>query len=129
MWGRRHERCWTARSAGLLGSESVYGDLVVVDDVAAEFAERFVEAFHARPGERFSVALSGGDTARQCYERLADDGGHELDWRNVDVLWGDERCVPLDDPKSNARLAREAFLSKVGASSVHPMSCDDVEGY
>ena len=53
----------------------MFGELVIVDDVAAEFAERVIEGFHARPGDGYSVALSGGSTARQCYERLADDAG------------------------------------------------------
>ena len=38
-------------------------------------------------------------TARRCYERLAADGGTQIDWWKVDVYWGDERCVPLDDPR------------------------------
>ena len=53
------------------------GSLIVVDDVPGEFAERVIEAFHARPGEDFSIALSGGDTARSCYERLATVGGSQ----------------------------------------------------
>ena len=101
------------------------GEVIVVDDVPGEFAERVIEAFHSRPGESFSLALSGGETARRCYERLAADGAHQIDWWQVDVYWGDERCVPPDDDDSNERLGREALLEKVGAAnSVHPMRCD-----
>ena len=75
----------------------VHGDLVVVDDVPGEFAERVIEAFHSRPNDAFSFALSGGELARQSYERLADDAGSQIDWWKVDIYWGDERCVPLDD--------------------------------
>src|SRR5206468_11016155 len=96
------------------------------DDVPGEFAERVIEAFHARPGETFSIALSGGDTARRCYERLAADGADQIDWWQVDVYWGDERCVPPDHPDSNERLGREALLERVGAANaVYPMRCDD----
>ena len=102
------------------------GELVVVDDVAGEFAERVIEAFHARPADGFSIALSGGDTARRCYERLAADGAEQIDWWAVDVLWGDERCVPMDHADSNYRLGREALLERVGAANaVHPMRCDE----
>jgi 6-phosphogluconolactonase len=102
------------------------GSLIVVDDVEAEFAERVIEAFHSRPGDTFSIALSGGETARQCYERLAADGGTQIDWWKVDVYWGDERCVPLDDRDSNYRLGREALLDRVGAANAHyPMRCDE----
>lgn len=104
----------------------MHGELIVVDDVPGEFADRVVEAYHARSGEDFSIALSGGDTARDCYERLAQVGAEEIDWWQVDVYWGDERCVPPDSPDSNERLGREALLRRVGAAhSVHPMRCDE----
>jgi len=104
----------------------VFGELVVVDSVAAEFAERVIEAFLARPSEFFSLVLSGGATARTCYEELAEAGGAQIDWWRVDVYWGDERCVPLDHEDSNYRLGREALLEKVGAVNANfPMRCED----
>jgi 6-phosphogluconolactonase len=104
----------------------VNGELIIVDDVAAEFSERVVESFHTRPGESFSLAVSGGETARRCYEKLAADGADQLDWWQVDVYWGDERCVPPDHPDSNERMVREALLERVGAANaVYPMRCDD----
>jgi 6-phosphogluconolactonase len=104
----------------------MFGELVIVDDVAAEFAERVIECFHARPNDGYSIALSGGDTARRCYERLADDAGTQIDWWKVDVYWGDERCVPSDDENSNYRLARQALLDRVGAANAtYPMRCEE----
>jgi 6-phosphogluconolactonase len=102
------------------------GELVVVDDVPGAFAGRVIDAFATRPGESFAMALSGGDTARQCYERLAADGAQRIDWWAVDVYWGDERCVPPDSPESNQRLVREALLERVGAANaVYPMRCEE----
>ena len=102
------------------------GELVVVDDVPSAFTESVVTAFAQRPNEEFSIALSGGDTARRCYERLAMDAGDRIDWWLVDVYWGDERCVPPGDERSNERLVREALLERVGAAnSVHPMRCEE----
>ncbi len=99
---------------------------MVVDSVAAEFAERVIEAFLARPADFFSLVLSGGSTARTCYESLADAGGAQIDWWRVDVYWGDERCVPLDHGDSNYRLGREALLENVGAVNANfPMRCED----
>src|SRR5437764_7337276 len=104
----------------------MFGELVIVDDVAAEFAERVIECFHARPNDGYSIALSGGSTARRCYERLADDAGTQIDWWKVDVYWGDERCVPPEHEESNYRLAREALLDRVGAANAtYPMRCDE----
>ncbi len=102
------------------------GEVIVVDDVPGEFSERVVEAFLNRPGDGFSLVLSGGSTARRCYERLAADGADQIDWWQVDVYWGDERCVPPDHPESNERLGREALLERVGAANaVYPMRCED----
>ena len=102
------------------------GELCVVDDVPGEFAERVIEAFHNRPGESFALALSGGETARACYQRLAEDGASQIDWWLVDVYWGDERCVPPGSEDSNERLGREALLERVGAANaVYPMRCDE----
>ena len=100
--------------------------MVVVDDVPAEFASRVVQAFQARIGDLFSIALSGGETARECYERLALEGSEAIDWLSVNVYWGDERCVPADDPNSNQLLGRKALLERVGAANaVYPMICQD----
>ncbi len=102
------------------------GDLVVVDDVPGEFAERVIESFHTRPNDNFSLALSGGGTARSCYERLADVGGTQIDWWKVNVYWGDERCVPHDHEDSNYRLGRESLLERVGAVDANfPMRCEE----
>ncbi len=104
--------------------------LTVVDDVPGAFAEQVVEAFGARAGEDFSLALSGGDTARRCYERLAAEAATRIDWWKVDVYWGDERCVPHDHEDSNYRLAREALLDRVGAANAtHLMRCAEVDAY
>ncbi len=101
------------------------GELVVVDDVAGEFAARVQAAFRDRADDLFRIALSGGDTARRCYERLAEEASAGIDWWKVDVYWGDERAVPLDHPDSNYRLAREALLERVGAANmVFPMECE-----
>jgi 6-phosphogluconolactonase len=89
-----------------------YGELREVDDVEAAFADLVLgEA----PG---SIALSGGDTARDCYAGLA---ARRPDWSGVDVYYGDERWVPLDDPDSNAGMVQQVLLCNVAPASHHPM--------
>ena len=46
------------------------GELVVVPDVPAAFAQHTIDAFRNRPLDTFSLALSGGATARRCYEQM-----------------------------------------------------------
>lgn len=57
--------------------------------------------------ERAQIALSGGSTPAETYRLL---GRQHLAWERVDVLLGDERWVPADDPASNARLLSETLL-------------------
>lgn len=102
------------------------GEIVVVEDVPTAFAERVVYAFHGRADEEFSLAVSGGETARACYEKLAFVGAEMIDWWLVNIFWSDERCVPPEDPASNQRLVRQALLEKVGAANaVYPMRCEE----
>ena len=95
----------------------------VVDDVAGEFAERVIEAFHAARTTRSRIALSGGETARRCYERLADDAGTQIDWWKVDVYWGDERCVPLDDHETRTTAWPARRCSTGSARPTPPTRC------
>jgi 6-phosphogluconolactonase len=104
----------------------VNGELTVVDDLPGAFAEQVIAAFQSRADELFTFALSGGDTARACYERLAEESADDVDWLSVNIYWGDERCVPSDHPDSNQLLGRQALLEKVGAANaVYPMNCDE----
>jgi 6-phosphogluconolactonase len=76
--------------------------------------------------ERFVVALSGGTTPRRLYALLADSPFRgEVTWGKAHVFWGDERCVPADDQRSNARMAREALLDHVPVplTQIHPIRC------
>ena len=76
---------------------------------AADFI--LAQAQHAL-GERneFRIALSGGNTPRPVYTRLAAIG-RDLPWDLIRITFGDERCVPPDDAESNFRMARETLLA------------------
>src|SRR5882724_12267502 len=79
-------------------------------------AARFVSAAGAalRALDRFVVALAGGSTPKALYALLAGAPWvGRVDWSRVHVFWGDERCVPPDDPASNYRLAHETLLAHV----------------
>ena len=83
-------------------------ELVVVPDAgAAAAAAAALLAEAAEAGG--SVVLAGGSTPRRAYELAAAAHG---DWGGVDVWFGDDRCVPADDPLSNQLLVREALLDR-----------------
>ncbi len=95
------------------------GDLHVYADapaVSRALAECFVKAGNAAIAENgsFHVALSGGNTPRAAYELLAGEPFRSsLSWNNVFVYFGDERCVPPTDERSNFGMARAAFLDAI----------------
>ena len=60
--------------------------------------------------DRATLALSGGSTPKPLYEALATA---DLPWEKVYIFWGDERYVPHDHLRSNALMAREAWLNHV----------------
>jgi 6-phosphogluconolactonase len=103
----------------------VYPDLESLSQAAASLVVEQADLAVAARG-RFCVALSGGATPRRTYELLAAPPFKErAPWHRMHIFWGDERCVPLDDPRSNARMAKEAWLDHVPipASQIHPVNC------
>jgi 6-phosphogluconolactonase len=85
-------------------------------DAAAVLAATRLRASAVRP----SVALAGGRGGRGVLVALAARG--DVPWDRVEWFWGDERCVPADDPRSNVRVARESlFIPRgVAATALHP---------
>jgi len=64
-------------------------------------------------GRDVHIALAGGSTPRRAYELLGDVEGS---WKHVHLWLGDERCVPHDDPESNARMVLESLYANVRAA-------------
>lgn len=62
---------------------------------------------------RFLVALNGGGTPNRLFQLLAAEYREKVDWNNVHVFWGDERCVPPEEAGSNYHQAKEALLDRV----------------
>ena len=76
---------------------------------------------------RFSLVLSGGSTPRRLYEILADRTlRKKTPWEKIDIFWGDERCVPENDPRSNQLMARETLLDHIPIpeENIHPIRFD-----
>jgi 6-phosphogluconolactonase len=102
-------------------SASSEPEVRVVDDVASAATALFLQA---RPR---TIVLSGGGTPEAFYRALAET---PYGWEDVEAFFGDERCVPADDARSNLGMARRALLDRVPAI-VHPIdgaSCD-ADGY
>jgi 6-phosphogluconolactonase len=104
----------------------IFADAEALSEAAAALFVRAAQRAVRNTG-RFVVALSGGQTPRRTYERLAcPECRDAVPWEAVHVFWGDERCVPFEDPRCNARMAYEALLRHVPipAHQVHPIPCE-----
>lgn len=85
--------------------------------VAAMLAARIVEA--QSDGGRASVVLTGGRIGTQILHQVAvSPSADAIDWRAIDLWWGDERYLPADDPDRNDTGAWQALLSHVDVDPV-----------
>ena len=105
----------------------IYPDPESTSAAAAElFARCAADAVKERG--RFTVALSGGSTPARAYILLASPPWNQMiDWKRVHIFWGDERCVPPDDPRRNSLMARRTLLDHVPVppEQIHPMDFTD----
>src|SRR5712671_3592152 len=81
--------------------------------LATSVAQRWLAELEARgvAGAPYTVALSGGRIAGRLFSRLEELARGRTDlFQAVHWFWGDERCVPPDDPESNFGLAQKLLL-------------------
>jgi len=79
----------------------------------AEWITSLIEETLTRK-ERFGLVLSGGNTPKKLNELLASTHySDRIDWKKIHIFWGDERFVPFDDNRNNARMAFDTLLNKV----------------
>jgi 6-phosphogluconolactonase len=84
-------------------------EFIVLDDAqsAARHAGQLLAEAAATGGH---IALSGGKTPELAHETAAKLAPN---WSGVELWWGDERCVPPDDERSNYGMARRTLLDHV----------------
>jgi 6-phosphogluconolactonase len=104
----------------------IYNDLESISKAAAETILLLSRQANINCG-RFSIALSGGQTPQRLYEILGSPPIRDrIRWNTMHVFWSDERCVPDDDPRNNANMARQSLLNHVPIppENIHPIRCD-----
>jgi len=107
---------------------------VLAASVAARLLTRLVDA-QAEHGTA-SVVLTGGTVGIAVLRQVRESAARSaVDWRRVDVWWGDERWVATDDAERNDGQARTALLDALDLdpARVHPVGApggpdgDDVD--
>lgn len=103
-------------------------DIAPDPQAAAKKAAKWISHRIMSTPDIFRIALSGGDTPRLLYEELASPEYRDsIEWRRVELFWGDERFVPHTDPRSNYRMARETLLAHapVLIDHIHPILTEE----
>ncbi len=80
--------------------------------------------------DRFTIALSGGSTPKKLYQLLASEKyKNQIHWERLHFFWGDERFVPFDDARNNAKMAYEELLHHVPVDkkNIHVMQTMGLE--
>ena len=72
---------------------------------------------------RFHIVLAGGTTPQAIYAQLRHAA---TDWQRWHIYFGDERCVALDHPDRNSRMAERAWLRHVPipATQIHVIAAE-----
>jgi 6-phosphogluconolactonase len=91
------------------------------DELAQAAAKQLLDVLADSKRASFSVALSGGRIARKLSSAIAANLGAKQKLERVHFFWGDERCVPPNDPESNFRIADELIFSplKIDPGHIH----------
>jgi len=76
--------------------------------LANAFCEELVRLSERK--DKFFLALSGGSTPKIIFQILANDYKSKINWNNIHLFWGDERCVPPDDEESNFGMTKKYLL-------------------
>ena len=63
------------------------------------------------------LVLSGGNTPLALYDELVARGRDYLPWDEINLWWGDERCVPPDHADSNFGAAKARLIQPLGLDS------------
>ncbi|MBS1598281.1 MAG: 6-phosphogluconolactonase [Bacteroidetes bacterium] len=95
------------------------------NDVANWIADQIASTLKKQ--DRFTIALSGGNTPEQLHKILAASPYKEqIEWSKLHIFWGDERDVPFDDERNNAKMAFDTLLNYVPVpkSQIHIMRTD-----
>jgi 6-phosphogluconolactonase len=99
------------------------------DELSTALAEWIITYINdvLRRKDNFTIVLSGGSTPRKLHQVLASHPYRDrINWEKLHFFWGDERVVPFEDDRNNAKMAFDTLLNlvPVNQSNIHRMRTD-----
>lgn len=104
----------------------IYKDADELSNAVCDWITNYIATTLKTKG-RFTIALSGGSTPKKLHMILATSPHKEqIAWDKMHVFWGDERAVPFNDERNNAKMAYDTLLNAVPvpAGQIHVMRTD-----
>lgn len=98
---------------------------VLSDELASWMCDIIEEGLKNQ--EFFTLVLSGGDTPKLLYKKLASEEYRDkINWKRIHIFWGDERVVPFNDDRNNAKMAFDLLIDHIDIPStqVHIIRTD-----
>ena len=92
---------------------NIYKDSEELSKEVAKWITDYINATLQKQ-DRFTICLSGGSTPYKLNTLLvASPYKEKVEWNKLHVFWGDERGVPLEDDRNNAKMAFDTLLNHV----------------
>jgi 6-phosphogluconolactonase len=98
----------------------------LAEETAKQFQKILMQSL--KTDNNFFAALSGGNTPRILFRKLADSPYKEkIDWNRIHFFWADERMVPPGDPESNYGEAKKILFDNISipAGNIHRIKGED----
>ncbi len=95
-------------------------ELKIYDDIEAltgGLVEKISEIVSRADSKAVNISLSGGSTPKKIFDIISNEYESLFKWDNINLWWGDERCVPPDDPESNFGMTEKHLLNKINIPS------------
>ena len=99
-----------------VNSDSSYSIIILKnsEELSKAFCSALKLAVVSNKDKYFNIALSGGSTPKEIFRILSSEYKDTIDWKKVQLFWGDERCVPPENSESNYCIAKQLLIDNVG---------------
>jgi 6-phosphogluconolactonase len=97
----------------------------VSEELAQWLSDEIAEVLSKQ--EFCTLVLSGGETPKPLFKKLATkEFQKKINWQRVHIFWSDERVVPSNDSRNNAKNAYDLLIDHIDipANQVHIMRTD-----